>query len=39
MPLDLQRECGCVIGTDYPEPIVDRRAARQAASERYAVGS
>jgi deoxyribodipyrimidine photo-lyase len=36
MPVEVQRECGCVIGADYPEPIVDRRAARQEASERYA---
>jgi deoxyribodipyrimidine photo-lyase len=35
MPDDVQRECGCVIGTDYPEPIVDRRAARREAYERY----
>ena len=25
----VQRDCGCVIGRDYPEPIVDRRAARR----------
>jgi deoxyribodipyrimidine photo-lyase len=35
MPDELQRECGCVIGEDYPEPIVDHRQARQAAFERY----
>jgi deoxyribodipyrimidine photolyase len=28
---------GCVIGEDYPEPIVDRREAREAALERYRV--
>jgi deoxyribodipyrimidine photo-lyase len=33
---ELQRDWGCMIGSDYPEPIVDRRAARQEASERYA---
>ncbi|MEA2438925.1 MAG: binding domain of photolyase, partial [Thermoleophilaceae bacterium] len=35
MPGEVQRECGCVIGRDYPEPIVDRRPARQRAIERY----
>jgi deoxyribodipyrimidine photo-lyase len=30
-----QRACGCIIGTDYPEPMVDRREARAAALERY----
>jgi deoxyribodipyrimidine photo-lyase len=39
MPEDLQRECGCVIGEDYPEPIVDRRDARAAALERYGAAS
>ena len=36
MPEALQRECGCVIGRDYPQPIVDHAAARRAALERYA---
>jgi deoxyribodipyrimidine photo-lyase len=35
MPPALQREMGCVIGTDYPPPMVDRRSAREAAFERY----
>jgi deoxyribodipyrimidine photo-lyase len=35
MPAELQRRCGCVIGIDYPEPIVDHRAARREAFERY----
>ncbi len=35
MPDDVQAECGCVIGRDYPEPIVDHRAARRAALERF----
>jgi deoxyribodipyrimidine photo-lyase len=35
MPRDVQEECGCVIGRDYPEPIVDRREAREEALERY----
>ncbi|HEV2873536.1 MAG TPA: deoxyribodipyrimidine photo-lyase [Thermoleophilaceae bacterium] len=37
MPEDVQRECGCVIGQDYPEPIVDHRQARREAFERYRV--
>ena len=36
MPEDVQRGCGCVIGRDYPEPIVDHAQARRAALERYA---
>jgi deoxyribodipyrimidine photo-lyase len=36
MPDDVQRNCGCVVGRDYPEPIVDHREARRAALERYA---
>jgi deoxyribodipyrimidine photo-lyase len=40
MPAALQAEVGCVIGRDYPEPIVDHLAARRAALERYAaIGS
>ncbi|HEX3278078.1 MAG TPA: deoxyribodipyrimidine photo-lyase [Thermoleophilaceae bacterium] len=35
MPDDVQRECGCVIGQDYPEPIVDHLEARREAFERY----
>ena len=34
MPPELQREVGCVIGEDYPEPIVDHAEARRAALER-----
>ena len=36
MPAAVQRECGCMIGRDYPEPIVDHAVARRAALERYA---
>jgi deoxyribodipyrimidine photo-lyase len=36
MPEEVQREAGCVIGRDYPEPIVDHLEARRAALERYA---
>jgi deoxyribodipyrimidine photo-lyase len=35
MPDDVQRECGVVIGRDYPAPIVDHRDARERAIERY----
>jgi len=35
MPDDVQHACGCVIGRDYPEPIVDHASARRAALERY----
>ena len=39
MPEDVQRASGCVIGVDYPEPIVDHAEARRAALERYRVAS
>ena len=35
MSAEEQEPAGCVIGRDYPEPIVDRRAAREAAKARY----
>jgi deoxyribodipyrimidine photo-lyase len=35
MPEEVQQESGCVIGRDYPEPIVDHAEARRAAFERY----
>jgi len=35
MPVELQRDCGCVIGRNYPAPIVDHREAREEALERY----
>ena len=37
MPEEVQHACGCVIGRDYPEPIVDHAQARRAALERYAL--
>jgi deoxyribodipyrimidine photo-lyase len=37
MPSDIQSEAGCLIGDDYPEPIVDHAEARRAALERYRV--
>jgi deoxyribodipyrimidine photo-lyase len=39
MPDDVQREVGCVIGVDYPAPIVDHAEARRAALDRYAVAA
>jgi deoxyribodipyrimidine photo-lyase len=39
MPEDLQREVGCVIGVDYPAPIVDHARARRDALERYATAA
>jgi deoxyribodipyrimidine photo-lyase len=35
MPEEVQEDCGCVIGRDYPEPIVDHAEARRAAFDRY----
>jgi deoxyribodipyrimidine photo-lyase len=35
MPPQLQRDVGCVIGEDYPRPIVDHAEARREALERY----
>ena len=35
MPADVQRETGCIIGQDYPSPIVDHRWARERALEAY----
>jgi deoxyribodipyrimidine photo-lyase len=35
MPAGAQRTAGCVIGADYPGPIVDHGAARRQALERY----
>jgi deoxyribodipyrimidine photo-lyase len=35
MPEEMQRECGCIIGEDYPRPIVDRTVTRAEALDRY----
>jgi deoxyribodipyrimidine photo-lyase len=35
MPPEVQREAGCVIGRDYPGPMVDRSVTREIAFERY----
>jgi deoxyribodipyrimidine photo-lyase len=39
MPDELQRARECVIGVDYPAPIVDHAAARREALERYAAAA
>ena len=31
MPVEVQRKAGCIIGKDYPAPIVDHAAARERA--------
>lgn len=36
MPDDVQRSCECVIGDDYPAPIIDHAHARREALARYA---
>jgi deoxyribodipyrimidine photo-lyase len=35
MSEETQRESGCLVGEDYPAPIVDHAEARRAALERY----
>ncbi|MCX7692499.1 MAG: FAD-binding domain-containing protein, partial [Tepidimonas taiwanensis] len=37
VPAPRQRQAGCVIGVDYPAPIVDHAQARARALARYAV--
>jgi deoxyribodipyrimidine photo-lyase len=39
MPDAVQREVGCVIGTDYPAPVVDHATARREALERYSAAA
>lgn len=34
-PDEVQRQAGCVIGKDYPEPVLDLKATREAALETY----
>jgi deoxyribodipyrimidine photo-lyase len=34
MPPEMQQRCGCVIGADYPAPIVDHQAAVAGARQR-----
>jgi deoxyribodipyrimidine photo-lyase len=38
MPAEVQREAGCLIGIDYPKPIVDHAESRLQALARYDVG-
>jgi deoxyribodipyrimidine photo-lyase len=38
MPLDIQQEAGCVVGQDYPAPIVDHAWARERTLAAYAQG-
>ena len=35
MSAEEQESCGCVIGRDYPEPMVDHKKAREEALDRY----
>jgi deoxyribodipyrimidine photo-lyase len=35
MPEDVQESAGCIIGRDYPEPIIDHSFARQRALDTY----
>ena len=35
MPARLQRECGCIIGEDYPAPIVDHAEAKARAIAKF----
>ena len=37
MSAEEQQECGCVIGRDYPGPVVDHKLAREEALDRYRV--
>jgi deoxyribodipyrimidine photo-lyase len=36
MPAELQRSVGCIIGVDYPAPVLDHAQARREAIARYA---
>jgi deoxyribodipyrimidine photo-lyase len=35
MPSDLQQEVGCVIGRDYPAPVIDHGWARKRTLEAF----
>jgi deoxyribodipyrimidine photo-lyase len=39
MPIEVQKAVGCVIGRDYPEPVVDHAQARREALQRYAAAA
>lgn len=34
VPMDIQSQCGCIVGRDYPMPIVDHRKAYQSAQQK-----
>jgi deoxyribodipyrimidine photo-lyase len=36
MPPEVQKASECIIGSDYPAPIVDHAQARREALERFA---
>ena len=36
MPLDIQQACGCIIGKQYPAPVVDLVASRERVLQAYA---
>jgi len=38
MPAEVQEASDCIIGSDYPAPIVDHAEARREALERFAAG-
>jgi deoxyribodipyrimidine photo-lyase len=35
MPADVQRRAGCIIGVDYPAPVVDHAWARERVLAAY----
>jgi deoxyribodipyrimidine photo-lyase len=39
MPPDVQEATGCVIGRDYPAPVIDLREAREEALARYSAAA
>jgi deoxyribodipyrimidine photo-lyase len=39
MPDEIQHQSGCMIGRDYPQPIVDHAEARREALDRYRIGN
>ncbi|MCB0179093.1 MAG: deoxyribodipyrimidine photo-lyase, partial [Anaerolineae bacterium] len=38
MPAKLQKELGCIIGQDYPAPIINHKEARQRTLDAYKAG-
>jgi deoxyribodipyrimidine photolyase len=39
MPAEVQEAASCVIGKDYPPPIVDHAQARREALDRFAAAA